>query len=454
MQQDGGNSYPGVTTEVLIAAQQSNIVENPEERLVIVKVPREKRPFNRENVVDALLGYGIEFEAVGRFSRGLEFQVLLENRSDADRLAKEGYMEISNMRGLLCGCVVRKFTQKEFRIWVDWLPVVTTEEEVGRLFSKYGNVIKVYKELAPQVQGRPRYWGGGGGGGGAPLWFVLFPKNMRSWKVFQIFRMWRSEAESTLCSLWYWGCRPDATGAEWGDTWLISVWRAATVVAAATHLRSTRYRTRIGEVLGKWWGPQHEYDMEDESAEVRGEVENLVDASEPGPLTQMLQDSQGTGGGDGLNKGKREEVVVDKLGEVEVEGLGEGKGASVEGELSEEGSQGGESGEVLRTKRVVGNRTRKEGGKSKGGEGGQEGEQSGGNKLTVTLGRMGWVALVHPLGSGVRGGFRLWALLPGGSMEEARERGMRVLGAWTHRWPLVSFLQDRCQRGRESVKGG
>ena len=91
--------------------------------------------------------------------------------------------------------------------------------------------------------------------------------------------------------------------------------------------------------------PQHEYDMEDESAGVRGEVENLVDASEPGPLTQMLQDSQGTGGGDGLNKGKREEVVVDKLGEVEVEGLGEGKGASVEGELSEEGSQGGESGE-------------------------------------------------------------------------------------------------------------
>ena len=107
MQQDGGNSSPGVTAEALPAAQQPNSVENPEERLVIVKVPRENRPVNRENVVDALLGYGIEFEAVGRFSRGLEFQVLLENRSDADRLAKERYMEISNMRGLLCGCVVR-----------------------------------------------------------------------------------------------------------------------------------------------------------------------------------------------------------------------------------------------------------------------------------------------------------------------------------------------------------
>ena len=165
MQQGGGNSPPGETAGTLPAAQP-NCVENPEDRLVIVKVPRENRPFARENVVDALLGYGIDFEAVGRFSRGLEFQVLLEKKSEADRLATKGYMEISNTRGLLCGCVVRKFTQKEYRIRVDWLPVVTTEGEVGRLFSKYDNVIKVYKELAPQVQGHPRYWGGGGGGGG------------------------------------------------------------------------------------------------------------------------------------------------------------------------------------------------------------------------------------------------------------------------------------------------
>ena len=52
--------------------------------------------------------------------------------------------------------------------------------------------------------------------------------------------------------------------------------------------------------------PQYEYGMEDESAEVRGEVENLVDGSELGPLTQMLQDSHGTGG-EGLNEVKREE---------------------------------------------------------------------------------------------------------------------------------------------------
>ena len=85
--------------------------------------------------------------------------------------------------------------------------------------------------------------------------------------------------------------------------------------------------------------------MEDESAEVRGQVENLVNDSGPGPLTQMLQDSQGIGEGDVLNEGKKEEGVGDKVGEVEVVVLGEGKGASVEGELSEEGSQGGESGE-------------------------------------------------------------------------------------------------------------
>ena len=160
------------------------------------------------------------------------------------------------------------------------------------------------------------------------------------------------------------------------------------MVAAATHLRKAKRRS-FRDVVGVTQ-PQHEYDMEDESAEVMGEVEKLVDASEPGPLTQMFQDSQETGGGEGLNEGKREEVVGDKLGEVEVQGLGEGKGASVEGELSEEGSQGGESGEDgSEDEEGGGEQKEKGGGKSKGGEGGQEGEQSGGNKLTVTLGKMG-----------------------------------------------------------------
>ena len=135
-------------------------IGDAEERLVIVKVPYEQRPFSRENVVKALLSYGLDFEAVGRFSRGLEFQVLLENRSDADGLARKGYMEISNVKGVLCGCILRKFTQREFKIRVDWLPAIVTEREVAELFQRYGNVIKVYKEMAPQVRNYPRYWGG------------------------------------------------------------------------------------------------------------------------------------------------------------------------------------------------------------------------------------------------------------------------------------------------------
>ena len=71
-------------------------------------------------------------------------------------------MEISNMRGLLLGCIVRTFTQKEYEIRVDWLPAVPTDE-VGRLFSKYGNVINVYKELAPRCRDvRDKGWLGDG----------------------------------------------------------------------------------------------------------------------------------------------------------------------------------------------------------------------------------------------------------------------------------------------------
>ena len=166
-------------------------------------------------------------------------------------------------------------------------------------------------------------------------------------------------------------------------------------------------RRSFREVVG---GTQQQYecDMEDESAEVRGEVENLVNDSEPGPLTQMLQDSQGAGGGDVLNEGNKEEGVGDNVGEVEVVGLGEGKGRQWRGSCQRKGHSVGKVGKiVLRKKKEVGNRKGKGGGKSKGGEGGRGGEQSGGNRRTVILGRMGWVDPVLPLGSGVPGGFRL-----------------------------------------------
>ena len=38
--------------------------------------------------------------------------------------------------------------------------MVTTEQEVADIFGKYGNVVKVYKEMAPQYKEHPRYLGG------------------------------------------------------------------------------------------------------------------------------------------------------------------------------------------------------------------------------------------------------------------------------------------------------
>ena len=94
-QQGGGN-----LTQELQPGQQSKMVDNPEERLVIVKMPRDQRPFTRDGVVDSLLRYGYhDFEAVGRFSRGLEFQVLLEKEVDADHMSSRGFLEVKNARG-------------------------------------------------------------------------------------------------------------------------------------------------------------------------------------------------------------------------------------------------------------------------------------------------------------------------------------------------------------------
>ena len=140
----------------MLPGQQSRMVDNPEEMLVILKIPREQRPFTKDGVVDALLRYGHhDFEAVGRFSRCMEFQVLLEKEFHAEHMSSRGFLEVKNARGIICGCVVRKFTQREFKIRVHWLPAVTTDNEVGELFTKYGHVLKVHKEMAPQVRAPP-----------------------------------------------------------------------------------------------------------------------------------------------------------------------------------------------------------------------------------------------------------------------------------------------------------
>ena len=66
----GGGGHAALPSS--LPAGQPNVGE-AEERLVILKVPYEQRPFSRESVVEALVGDGLEFEAVGQFSRGLEF---------------------------------------------------------------------------------------------------------------------------------------------------------------------------------------------------------------------------------------------------------------------------------------------------------------------------------------------------------------------------------------------
>ena len=76
----GGRHAPPSLQQGQIQTRVQTAMTSPDDSLVIIKVPREGRPFNRENVVDALVDFGFtDFEAVERYARGLEFQVLLEH---------------------------------------------------------------------------------------------------------------------------------------------------------------------------------------------------------------------------------------------------------------------------------------------------------------------------------------------------------------------------------------
>ena len=56
-----------------------------------------------------------------------------------------GYIEIKSVKGNF-GCPVGKFTQREYKIRVDWLPAINMENEVAGLFRQYGNVVKVLRK--------------------------------------------------------------------------------------------------------------------------------------------------------------------------------------------------------------------------------------------------------------------------------------------------------------------
>ena len=145
----------------LSAVQRETVQDDPEDRLIIISIPREARPVHREHIVEAFGEFWLfDWEAVGRFGRGLEFQVLLEHKADAQTMAEMGHIEVVNERGTF-GSSTRLFKQREYKVRVDWLPMTTTVQEVAALFECYGRNSRVYKEMAPQYKEYRRYWGGG-----------------------------------------------------------------------------------------------------------------------------------------------------------------------------------------------------------------------------------------------------------------------------------------------------
>ena len=132
-----GDGSVATPVDLSLSAAQRNVVEpeDAEERLVIISIPREARPVQRENIVEALVDFQFfDWEAVGRFGRGLVFQVLLERKADAQTMAEMGHIEIVTERGTF-GCSTRLLKEREYKVRVDWLPMSTTLQEVAGLFG-------------------------------------------------------------------------------------------------------------------------------------------------------------------------------------------------------------------------------------------------------------------------------------------------------------------------------
>ena len=337
---------------------------DPAERLVIVKVPREGRPFTRENVVEALIDFGLtEFEAVGRFARGLEFQVLFEHQRDADTLAEMGYIEISNARGDF-GCATRKFTQREYRIRVDWLPAVTTEQEVGDIFRRYGNVIKVYKEMAPQYKEHPRYWGG-------TFIVCIVARNEEEVSAIPDFQDVNIRGRTYSMLSVVLGlpprCHRCKVRGHLARNCVACRYCGSAGHTSEEHSAQNARRRTFTEVAGGNRGTQ-DYEVEDGSMEEGQEtpLQQPVIDSQPGPMTQLLQDSQGEGdvtAGDGGKESHGGDAEGKEEGR---EGDNEGNGGKMEA-----GSQGnGEGGQGAKWEEPKGKRRRK----SRKREGDRDGE--------------------------------------------------------------------------------
>ena len=325
-----------VVSQSLLPAAQ---VDDPEERLVIIKVPREGRPFGREHIVDALTDFQfVEWEVVGWFSRGLEFQVLMEKKSDADTLCEMGYIEVGNEEENFA-CHTRKFKQNEFKVRVDWLPVTTSEHEVGQLFAKFGKVVTFYKEWAPARKNHTRYWGGT---------FIVVIATEREDVVSTIPDFMdvtvRNRAYSILCTVI--GLLPRCHSCKVRGHMKYEC-TACRLCGSRDHsseghsVQNARKRS-FNEVVGGVTRVD-EYEVEDEVSVAK---KCLVKDSQRETLTQLLEVSDGEqvekGGEDEL--GEQREVSGDQLVSASQPGLLTQMALEVESEYKGKGKEGEERG--------------------------------------------------------------------------------------------------------------
>ena len=350
-------------------------------------------------------------------------------------------MEVSNVKGVLCGCVKRKFPQREFKIRVDWLPTIMTEREVAEPFQRYGNVIKVYKEMAPQVRNYPRYWGGGG-----TFIVCLVPEDEEVVKDIADFQDVEIRGKIYSMSAVVLGLPPRCHRCKIRGH-IAYQCTACSYCGSDTHTfeehsAENARRRGFAEVLKGT--NMAEFEMEEEGNGQGNERGHQVIDTQPGPLTQMLRDeeSQDEGGEKEVNKGEAAEG--EKKGEHGKErayrGVSRGRGFGKVG-----GIRGGDEWGRGIWGRGEGGRRGRERGLGRGrGEGGRRTRVRRRKKRYDSIGEDGMSR--SRSSSGERSGKRAHTLRPSPSRLQGGGMGERkgVLKTWSYRRPATPFLSVRC----------
>ena len=177
-------------------------------------------------------------------------------------------MEVSNVKGVLCGCVIRKFTQREFRIRVDWLLCSLTgvpeEEEVVKDIADFQDVEirgKIYSMSAVLLGLPPR----------------SHRCKIRGHKVYQ----------GTAC-------RYSGSGTHTSKEHSVenARWRGFAEVLQGTNMA--------------------EFEMDEEGKDQGNEREHQIIDTQPGPITQMLRHEESQDGGGEMVKSKGEATEGEK----------------------------------------------------------------------------------------------------------------------------------------------